>query len=210
MRLDVLRSNDQVVFTGLVKDYKDRTLKLVHENGEELPKVVYGTEIKLRGVWSRVGLVTYHGTVYGCTSDTWMIGDLSEWYGWERRSFFRQDVSIEADVLRVYHPAILSAKDHRVKCRLLDLSANGTLISCSAEVFSRGDILSVTNAAVIPNEEPLSFKCAVQRVEYSRYHNLYGCSFHGMSIQEKDYIARIVFRLQQEERLHTMRSLREN
>jgi len=208
MRLEVLRSNEQVVFVGRVKDYQDRALKLVHDKNETVPKVVYGTEVKLRGVWPRVGLVTYHGTVYGCTPEMWMIGDLSEWYGWERRSFYRQSLSIEAKVLRTYHPPFPNVKDFQVPCRLLDLSASGALISCSGDEYSQGDILSVTEALVMPNEDPVSFKCTVLRVERSRFHNLYGCQFHGMSIPEQDRIARIVFKLQQEERTHTLGKLR--
>lgn len=208
MHLEVLRSNEQVVFLGCVKDFKDRTLRLIHNDGGSVPRVVYGTEVKLRGVWPRVGLVTYHGTVYGCTEDSWLIGDLSEWYGWERRGFYRQSISTEARVVRVYHPPFPSIKDYETDCRLLDFSANGALISCSGDVYSQGDILSVRNAAVMPNEDPIAFKCVVLRVERSRFHNLYGCRFHNMSISEQDHIAHLVFRLQQEERLQNLQRLR--
>ncbi len=202
MRLEALRADERVAFLGRVKDFKERTLKLVDESGGTVPPVVYGTEVKLRGAWPGQGLVTYHGTVFGSSSEMWMIGDLSEWYGWERRGFYRQMISVEAKVLRTYRarPVLASEMDYKVDCRILDISGSGALITCSKEVYAEGDGLSVTEAQLLPGEKPISFKCTVVRVVKGDFHNLYGCKFHGMTIPEQDYIARVVFRLQQEDR----------
>ena len=131
-----------------------------------------------------------------------MIGDLSEWYGWERRGFYRQDVSIEAKVLRTYRarPVLAQEMDFKVDCRVLDISGSGALITCSKEVYSEGDGLSVTEAQLLPGEEPISFNCTVVRIVKGKFHNIYGCKFHGMKIPDQDRIARAVFRMQQEER----------
>lgn len=201
MRLEALRTDERVAFLGRVKDFKERTLKLVGEPGENVPAVVYGTEVKLRGAWPGQGLVTYHGTVFGSTADTWMIGDLSEWYGWERRGFYRQAVSLDAKVLRTYRalPSV-SEMDYKVDCRILDISGSGALISCAKEVYSVDDGLAVTDAVLLPGEPPISFNCTVVRIVKGKFHNLYGCKFHGMKIPDQDRIARAVFRMQLEER----------
>lgn len=202
MHLEALRADERVAFLGRVRDFKERTLKLVNDEGGNVPAVVYGTEVKLRGAWPGQGLVTYHGTVFGSTSEMWMIGDLCEWYGWERRGFYRQVVSIDAQVLRTYRarPVLASEMDYRVDCRVLDISGSGALISCSKEVYSEGDGLSVTEVQILPGEPPVSFNCTVIRIVKGDFHNFYGCKFHGMTIPEQDRIARAVFRLQQEER----------
>lgn len=201
MRLEALRTDERVAFLGRVRDFKERTLKLVNDEGGSVPAVVFGTEVKLRGAWPGQGLVTYHGTIFGSTPEMWMIGDLCEWYGWERRGFYRQTVSIEAKVLRTYRalPSV-SEMDYKVDCRILDISGSGALISCAKEVYSAGDGLSVTEAQLLPGEDPISFYCTVVRVVKGEFHNLYGCQFHGMSIPVQDHIARVVFRLQQEDR----------
>lgn len=202
MRLEVLRSDSDAAFLGRVKSMDGRSLTLVNDAGGSVPSAVYGTEVKLRGVWVGVGLVTYHGTVFGSTSEMWKIGEIAEWYGWERRSFYRQDVSVDASVLRTYraHAASMQHRDVTVDCKLLDVSANGCLLSCTKAVFMQDDGLRVTNAAIIPGEEPFSFQCTVMRVVKSRYNNIYGCKLEGMTIREQDRLARAVFRLQQQER----------
>lgn len=207
MRLEVLRSEDDVAFMGRVKNFEGRTLTLVNDEGGDVPYVVYGTEIKLRGVWTGVGLVTYHGTVFGSTAESWMLGELSDWYGWERRSFYRQEVSVEARVLRTYRASAASALelDVKVACRLLDVSACGVLLACSKAVFMEGDRLHVTNARLLEGEEPFSFFCTVLRKEKARFNNLYGCRFEGLSVREQDRLARVVFRLQQLERRSMIR-----
>lgn len=202
MRLEVLRSDNEVVFLGRVRSFEGRTLELHDDGGNSIPPAVYGTEVKLRGVWTGVGLVTYHGTVFGCNDRMWKIGELAEWYGWERRDFYRQNLAVDAEVIRTYraHAASANDRDVKVPCKLLDVSASGALISCSKAVFMQDDQLSVTNAEIIHGEPPFSFLCTISRVEKARFHNLYGCRMEGMTIREQDRLARAVFRLQQEER----------
>lgn len=202
MRLEAMRSDSDVAFLGRIRKLEGRTLELVDDKGGQVPLAVYGTEVKLRGVWTGVGLVTYHGTVFGSTGEMWKIGELAEWYGWERRGFYRQSVSIEARVLRTHraHPASAHDLDIKVACRLLDISASGSLIACSKAVFMEGDMLHVTNATIIEGEPSFSFYCTIMRIEKSRFNNLYGCKLEGLTIREQDRLARAVFRLQQLER----------
>lgn len=205
MRLEVLRSDNEVDFVGRVKDFEGKTLTLVNDNGGEVPHAIYGTEIKLRGVWTGIGLVTYHGTVFGSTNVAWKIGEISDWYGWERRNFYRQGISVEARVLRTFRAHAASAWDLDVKvaCRLLDVSANGCLFACSKAVYMHGDRVHITDAELIPGEPPFSFHATVVRIEKARFNNIYGCRMDGLTMRDQDRLARAVFRLQQIERRET-------
>ena len=205
MRLEVLRSDNDVVFMGRVKEFQGRSLVLVDDAGNPVPFAVYGTEVKLRGVWVGIGLVTYHGTVFGSTGEMWKIGELAEWYGWERRGFYRQNISVNAKVRRTYkaHVASTNERDYEVDCKLLDVSANGVMLSCTKAVYMQDDMLLVTDAEIIPGEPPFSFACTIRRIVKGKFNNLYGCQMENLSIREQDRVARAVFFLQQQARKET-------
>lgn len=195
MSLEVLRSDHEVVFLGCVRSFEGKMLELHDDGGGSVPSAAYGTEVKLLGVWTGVGPVTYHGTVLGCNDRMWKIGEMAEWYGRERRDFYRQNLAVDAEVIRTYRAHIASANDRDVKvpCKLLDVSASDALISCSKAVFMQDDQRSVTNTEIIPGEPPVSFLCTIRRVEKAQFHNLYGCRMEGMTIREQDRLARAVF-----------------
>lgn len=78
------------------------------------------------------------------------------------------------------------------------------MFSCSKEVYSVGDLLSISDVEIQPGEKPISFSCEVKRIERSNGYQLYGCEIQNISIAEQDRIARAVFRPQQEERKRTV------
>lgn len=202
MLLEVLMSDEQVLFEGRVTELDGETMRLVDPAGGAVPPVEYGTEVKLRGTLADGRIVVYHGTVLGSTSAMWKIGDLSNWYGWNRRDFYRQSVSVEGRVLRTKNanPGLTRHIDTKVACRLLDISGGGTLVACSRAVYGMGDQLSITDAHIIPGEKPFSFNCIIKRIERARFNNIYGCQFYGMDQKEQDRLVRAVFKLQAQER----------
>lgn len=202
MLLDVIMKDEQVLCTGEVEDFDGAMLHLVDPNGGSMPPVTYGTELKLRCQLPNDQIKVYHGTVLGSRSSMWRVGELSDWYGWNRRSFYRQNLSIESRVLRTKraHALSLQSLDVKVACRLLDVSAGGVLLACSQAVFELGDQLHVTDATLLPDEKPFSFMCVVKRIEKARFNNIYGCQFFGLDSREEDRIVRAVFQLQLLER----------
>ncbi len=202
MLLEVVMADTQVLFRGRVEDYDKVTLCLVDENGGDVPPSVYGTELKLKGTLDDGRIVVYHGTVHGSNRKMWKIGDLSNWYGWNRRDFYRQSVSVEGRILRtrVARPGLTRHIDTKVACRLLDISGGGTLVACSQAVYGLGDQLVITDAKIMPGEKPFSFNCVIKRVEKARFNNIYGCQFFGMDQKEQDRLVRAVFHLQLQER----------
>ena len=202
MLLEVVMADEQVLYTGCVAEYDNRTLRLTDPKGGAVPPVEYGTELKLRGTLEDDRIVVYHGTVQGSTDKMWKVGDLSNWYGWNRRDFYRQSISAEGRVLRtkVARPGLTRSIDVKVACRLLDISGNGVLLACSQAVYGIGDQLNVTDVELVPGEKPFCFNCVIRRIEKARFNNIYGCEFLRMDQKEQDHLVRAVFQLQLLER----------
>ncbi len=202
MLLEVLNIDNEVLFRARVEEFDGFSMKIVNDLGGEMPPVVFNTEFKLRGHLSDSQTAIYHGTVCGSSREMWKLDQITNWFTWERREFFRQNISVEAKVKR-----LRSVHDKEgdtpltspvMKCKLLDVSGGGILLACDAN-FSRGDELRVGNAAIIPDAEPFSFRCIVRRVEEARYNNLYGCEFLELQPGEQDRLIRAIFLLQREE-----------
>lgn len=202
MILDVIMQDEQVLFSGCVEEFNGDTLHLIDPDGGSVPPVTFGTELKLRCQNADDQIKVYHATVLGSRSTMWKIGELSDWYGWNRRNFYRQSVSVDARVLRAkrYHAQSMQNLDVKVACRLLDVSGAGVRVACSQAVFEVGDHIHITDATLLPNEPPFSFLCIVKRIEKARLNNIYGCQFFGLDPREEDRLVRAVFHLQLQER----------
>ncbi len=202
MLLEVLNESNEVMFRARVTEFDGESVKIENDNGGEVPPVMYNSEFKLRGHLSDDRRVVYHGTVCGSTKTMWKMDQLANWFTWEKREFFRQNISVEAAVTRVKWAADAKddplRKEEKFKCKLLDVSGGGVMLACDA-VYSRGDQLRVGNAEILPESEPFSFRVSVRRVEQARYTNLYGCQFLNMSPSEQDRLVRAIFTLQREE-----------
>lgn len=202
MLLEVLTIDNEVLFRARVTSFDGDSMCIVNDLGGEMPPVMYNTEFKLRGRLNDSQTAVYHGTVCGSNREMWKLDQISNWFTWERREFFRQNISVEAMVKR-----LRSVHDRegdtplvgpKVKCKLLDVSGGGVLLACD-EKYERGDELRVGNATIIPDSEPFSFRCKVRRVEEARYTNLYGCQFLELQPGEQDRLIRAIFLLQREE-----------
>lgn len=202
MLLEVLTENNDVLFRARVVDFDGDSLRIQNDNGGEVPPVVYNSEYKLRGYLDDDRRVVYHGTVCGSTRTMWKMDQLANWFTWEKREFFRQNISVEAVLTRIKWNGDKAddpmREEDEYNCKLLDVSGGGVLIACDAS-FNAGDQLRVGNAEILPEAEPFSFRCSIRRVEQARYTNLYGCQFLRMSPNEQDRLVRAIFTLQREE-----------
>lgn len=202
MLLEVLNASNEVMFRARVTEFDGEAIKIENDLGGEVPPVVYNSEFKLRGHLSDDRRVVYHGTVCGSTKTMWKMDQLANWFTWEKREFFRQNISVEAMITRVKWAGDAKddpvRKEERIKCKLLDVSGGGVMIACDA-AYNRGDQLRVSNVELLPDTEPFSFRCSVRRAEQARYTNLYGCQFLNMSPSEQDRLVRAIFTLQREE-----------
>ena len=202
MLLEVLSASNEVLFRARVTDFDGESIRIQNDNGGEVPPVVYNTEYKLRGYLEDDRRVVYHGTVCGSTKTMWKMDQLANWFTWEKREFFRQNISVEAVLTRIKWAEDKAddplREENDMNCKLLDVSGGGVLIACDAS-FAVGDQLRVTNAAILPDAEPFSFRCSIRRVQQARYTNLYGCQFLRMSPNDQDRLVRAIFTLQREE-----------
>lgn len=202
MIFDAIMPDEQVLFSGVVDNFNGDTLYLLSPTGEDVPPVSFGAEVKLRCELPDDRIAVYHGTVLGSRSSMWKIGELCDWYGWNRRDYYRQSTAIDARVLRVRraHPENTKGLDMFVPCKLLDVSGSGVLMACSQAVYDYEDHLQVTDAEIIENDKPFSFLCTVMRIEKARSNYIFGCRIFGLDEKEQDRLIRAVFRLQLEER----------
>lgn len=202
MIFDAIMPDEQVLFSGVVDNFNGDTLYLLSPTGGEVPPVGYGAEVKLRCELSGDHIAVYHGTVLGSRSSMWKIGELCDWYGWNRRDYYRQSTAIDARVLRVRreHPENAKGLDMFVPCKLLDVSGSGVLMACSQAVYDYGDHLQITDAEILENDKSYTFLCSVKRIEKARSNYIYGCRIFGMDDKEQDRLIRAVFRLQLEAR----------
>ena len=200
--MDAVLPDNQVLFSGKVDNYNGDTLYLLSPTGASVPPISFGAEVKLRCKISDDRVDVYHGTILGSKSDLWKVGELCDWYGWNRRDFFRQPLAVEAKSLRQKraHPEAARGVDVAVDCKLLDISGGGALLACSQAVYERGDQISVFDVQLLPDERPFSFMCEVKRVEKARFNHIFGCEFFGMDEREQECLVRTVFRLQLEAR----------
>lgn len=201
MLLEVLNESNEVLFRARVEEFDGDSMKIVNDLGGEMPVVMYNTEFKLRGHHDNQTAI-YHGTVCGSTPYMWKLDQITNWSTWERREFFRQNISVEALVRRERsvhdRPDDTPLRGPTVKCKLLDVSGGGVLMGCD-EKYEWGDELRVGHAEIIPDTEPFSFHCTVRRVQEARYTNLYGCQFLELNPAEQDRLIRAIFMLQREE-----------
>ena len=198
MLLEVLTENNDVLFRGRVTYFDDDSIRIENSMGGSVPKAEYNSEYKLRGTLSDERRVVYRGVVRGGSSSMWKIEELTNWYTWEKREFFRQSISVDAVVARVKRGDAPAYEEDECNCRLLDVSGGGILLECD-ELFDVDDQLRVSNAEILPNIEPFSFRCSVRRVSQESYGNLYGCQFLRMRPAEQDRLIRAIFMLQREE-----------
>ena len=201
MRIDVIMKDEQVRMSGYVDDFNGIMLFLTDPEGTAAP-VPFGTELKLKCYETEEQFKTYHAVAVSCRNSTWKITEVCEWYGWERRGFYRQTLSEEARVLRTYRamPQIMQQIDIPVACRVLDISGSGLLMACSQATFEVGDRLCVMDVFLFEDEPAYTVLCEIMRIEQARTNYMYGCRFLDLGEKEEDRLVHAIFRLQQQDR----------
>lgn len=200
MLLEVLTESNAVLFRARVVNADDNSIIIEDESGKDIYPVLYNSEFKLRCSLNEYQRTDYRGVVCGSNSKVWKLDRISNWRTFEKREFFRQNVSVEAVVTR-----IRSANDiednvvgKEYKCSLLDISGGGVLLSCN-EIFGVGDLLRVNNAEIFTNTAPFHFRCSVRRAQNASYTNLYGCQFFKMDKDDQDRIIKSISDIQKDE-----------
>lgn len=191
-----------IPFEGIVEVITEQSITFHSKPFKKLPTVFSGTEVKLKVLTSENKTIVYHGTVLSSNSKRWEIGNLGQWDGWEKRTFFRQKISADAVVQRVQRaqPDCSTEQDFPLECKLLDISASGIQFSCLYGDFLKGDKVTISWTKNVPTSNPFFFRCEIMRTEKNLAGNFYGCRFEGLSERDEDKLVHAIFYFQQVER----------
>lgn len=105
MLLEVLTSQNRLIFRGEIAEVNDDgdAICITDTDGANLPYVEYNSRVKLRG-FSGTEAICLVGMIGGSTATFWKIDRLCTLQTSERRDYFRQIVSVGAEVSKIEDP----------------------------------------------------------------------------------------------------------
>ncbi len=196
MAVEVLTMENRLVFIGRVESVQNGAVILRDTKGNELPRVTYNRELKLRFFQGSDSTLIY-GKICGSTDQIWKLDRLESRVIKEQRAFFRQRISTSTQGTW-RRPAKPGVPAKEGSCQVLDVSAGGLLIS-SGEPFQVGDRLRVDGVCLTPGMAPFRFDCQVRRVERKKESFHYGCKLEALPSKEQDRLLQAIFTVQREE-----------
>lgn len=201
MALRVLTTDNRLIFMGRIEGIQGNTIQISDDRGKKVPDIVYGTKIKLRGFYYSQA-ITLEGEISGSTPQFWWIEYLRSLQGAEQREFFRQNSNLDAQVMcanSIFGEKEASANEGvPVSCRIVDLSAGGTMIAAKAD-FQVGDWLLLVGINMFQDSPPLTFTCIVKRVLENEKVKKFGCEFYSLTSKEREQLIQAIFVFQRNE-----------
>lgn len=198
MTVEVLTPTNRSVFLGKVESIQDGAVTLRDSKGNELPRVVFNQDMKLRYAKGDDTAII-QGKICGSTGQIWKLDRLTSKVFKEQRAFFRQGIStsIQAECFRRTLKGDPVGKG--IPCKILDVSAGGLMFS-SSEEYKQGERLALSGIQLAESMPPFNFKCQVRRVGQAEEGIIrYGCQFEAMPPREEDRLLRAIFIVQREE-----------
>lgn len=194
MTVEVLTMEDHLAFVGKVDSVLGGAVILRDAKGNDLPRVTYNQELKLRYIKGQDAAVL-QGKICGSTDQFWKLDRLKSKFFKEQRAFFRQRIntSVLAKCFRRTSRGVLSKES--VPCQVLDVSAGGLLLTSTGS-FEVGERLYIAGVRLVPSVDAFNFNCVVRRVGAG---HRYGCRFEALSGKEQDNLLRAIFIVQREE-----------
>lgn len=193
MKVEVLTMENHLLFVGsLALPETGGVLELGRESGDPLPQALYNSKVKLRGFQKDSTAFAISGMVTKSSPDFWRIEELEVLQVQDSRTFFRQRTNINGLTAPSGHPP---AKDARVSCKILDISAGGARFISKA-AYAPGDRL-ILETAPLDGEDPFSITCEILRITESEGEKFeYGCQFVNLEGREQERLLRTIFALQ--------------
>lgn len=198
MKVEVLTLENHLLFVGQVRVLSGDRLRIRTEDPtDRLPRILYGTKVKVRGFQRNFQTFALYGIVTQNTSEFWNIEQLEYLQNQESRNFFRQKIEMDGKIL-----SGTGGKDSSgIACKILDISAGGTCV-LTKEVYEKGDRF-VLESRFFPEEEPFIFTCQIQRISEREHKDMeYGCEFLNLSEKEQERLLRVIFKIQRETLQH--------
>ena len=198
MAVEVLSLENSLIRVTRVESYQNGAVILRDAKGDNLPRMVYNQELKLRFFHNGEGTLLL-GRICGSTDQIWKVDRMESKFFKEQRAFFRQRMTTRALGRCHRRSARGVVAKEGYPCRVLDVSAGGLLL-LSGEIFALGDRLVITGLELTPSMEPFTFQCQVRRAG-ARERGLvrYGCQFEALRPREQDRLLEAIFTVQREE-----------
>lgn len=198
--IEVLDLNNQLIFVGRASEYSGGVLTIREASDQEVPPVLYNTEVKLRYFYKAENLVL-QGMICGSTSYFWRVDRLEPQFAAQQRTAFRQRIQMKTWAAPQVEPAGQDGEmtlGKQAQCELMDISVGGLLMK-SREKFEKDQVLVFPEVRVMPEEDPYRFVCRICWIAEGPREYSYGCEFQGMSEWEQDRLLRDIFAVQREE-----------
>lgn len=180
-------------------------------DGGHLPMVIYNTDLKIMLRRPGKAPLMIYGQVCGSNENQWRVDRLRPVSYEEHRNYFRQIVSVHAEVMCVNGASKdalqkfeeLATKipgDAVVECRVMDVSLEGIRFR-SVRRFDRGDRLMIRNLYLTEGSVyPFVLLLEVRWLgRTSRNEYICGCKFLDISHREQDALCAAIFTLHREE-----------
>lgn len=198
MTVEVMSKENRLIFVGKVDSCTSEAVVIRDAKGDDLPPVLYNKEIKLRFFRDQSNVIL-QGKICGSTSRIWKLDRLESTFTKEQRAFFRQRISLDTWGMCYKHASPGSPARRDERCKILDISAGGMLIS-SAAGYRVGERLEISGVRLVEREPPFTFRCRVRRVGWPEAGSVrYGCQFESLPPKEQDKLLRAIFTIQREE-----------
>lgn len=192
MKVEVLTPANALIFVGRIRLLTGNQVDVLGETGGFLPRALYNQRVKLRCFQRDGGTFTLNGTVGPNDPKFWRIEKLQSLQSSENRSFFRQNIGVEGQ--------IVSSSGQKFPCKVLDVSAGGARVLTS-KLFQLESTFQL-EASFLPTEEPFTLTCQVRRTSVRAQTASpmkkfeYGCQFVDVSPREQERLLQVIFTLQ--------------
>lgn len=198
MAVEVLSLENRLIRMTRVESCQNGAVTLRDAKGDNLPRMVYNQELKLR-FFHGADSTLLQGKICGSTDQIWKVDRLERKFAKEQRAFFRQRISTSVLGKCYRRTSRGTALKEATPCRVLDVSAGGLLLA-SAESFVLGERLLVTEVQLTRTMAPFTFQCQVRRAG-GREGGLirYGCQFEALHPKDQDRLLQAIFTVQREE-----------
>ncbi len=168
--------------------------------GMRLPIFSYDVPLKINILNTKHGTLTVGGRVYIANDEFWRVSSITAYNNFERRSFFRVNLSVDGTVERESDENGFKdiSDTEKFPVKMIDISLSGVFFAANTR-FNSGDRVRLSNIFLIDGEPPFNFSCRIMRTGGESLHGtLYGCEFEQMDLRESDRLCRAVFTLQRE------------
>lgn len=195
---EVMTLENRLLFVGRIDAIADGAIAIREVSGGELPMLICNRTLKLRFYRDRDNIVL-RAKVRGSSARIVKVDRLESTFVQEQRAFFRQSVSVALNAKCINFADRNDTSVPMSPCQVLDISAGGILISCSAP-FLKGDRLLITGVPLLPEAAPFNFVCVIRRADqWENATYRYGCQFLSLTTQEQERLLQAIFAIQREE-----------